>query len=504
MGISLGGLASGLDINNIINQLVELERQPIVQQEERINNLERVRNAWRDVNTRLRNLRTTVQELIKESNFLSKLASSTNPAVVQAAATSAAENATYELTVSQLATRHTIAMENDIVSLLGKSATEAMGLTGKFLLNGEEIEVESGDSLSALKNKINSSEAGVEASIIAGHLILKSNVSGAGGEIQISHVSGDDLLNTLKIYDSTTGSFYNETIEAQDARFTLNGITITRSGNEIKDLITGVTFTLYGESAESTYIRISTDTEKAVAAVGSFVEQYNSVNDFIREKLQKPESVHSTVSSKLKNAEKDDDNDRGIGLLQGNTTLMKIERTLRNLIHAPVSDYRYETEDGWEQKKYYSFASVGVTTIDKEGYLQFNADRLISALEDDPEAVYELFKFEIKDEDGGGTGQFDGLGVTLDNYLKRLLITEQDEQGRTLYPITVQQEQATLRRIEELERRIEIREERLLRYEERLIRQFTSLEKYISTMQSQSDNLANLIRQLTGFKNEQQ
>jgi len=481
-GISLGGLASGLDVNSIISQLVELERQPIVQNEERVAELEQVRNAWRDINTRLRNLRTTIQELSEESNFLSKQGASTDPTVVQATADSSAENATYELTVSQLATQHTVAMQNDIQSLLGKSTTEAMGLAGIFTLNGVEIEVQSSDSLSALQNTINNSEANVEATIIAGHLILKSNVSGAEGGLEMSHVSGDDVLDTLEVYNSGTSSFYNETLEAGDAQFTLNGISLTRSSNEIEDVVTGVTFTLYGESTESTYIQISTDTEKAVEAVTAFVEQYNSTYEFIREKLQKPEE--------------DDDSDSGIGLLQGDTTLMKIEQTLRNLVHDPVSGYRYETEDGWEQKEYYSFATLGVTTIDKEGYLQFNSDQLVSALEDDPEAVYELFKFEIEDEYGVGTDQYDGVGVRLDNYLKRLLISEQDSQGRTLYPISVQQEEAALSRIEELEQRIEIQEERLTRYEERLIEQFTNLETYISSVQSQSEELANLISQL--------
>ena len=69
--------------------------------------------------------------------------------------------------------------------------------------------------------------------------------------------------------------------------------------------------------------------------------------------------------------------------------------------------------------------------------------------------------------------------------------------GRTMYPVSVQQEQAIQRRIDELQRRIEIREERLLRYEERLIRQFTSLEKYISEMQSKGEDLARMIGQLS-------
>ena len=142
--ITFGGLASGLDTNTMINQLIELERQPIVQKEQRIQVLEQVKDAWRDINMRLRHLRSTVQELSKKENILSKQAVSTNTSYVQATADSSAENATYELKVNKLATNHTVAMNSDIQTLLGKSKDEAMGLTGNFVLNGVEIKVESG------------------------------------------------------------------------------------------------------------------------------------------------------------------------------------------------------------------------------------------------------------------------------------------------------------------------------------------------------------------------
>ena len=485
--ITFGGLASGLDTNGLINGLLELERLPIVQNEERIKVLEQKKDAWRDINMRLRNLRSVIQELCKEENILAKQAYSTNSSIVRAVADPTAKNASYELKVDRLATNHTVAMQADIQSLLGKSAVESLNMAGVFLLNGVEIEVENGDSLQDLQSKINNSEANVEASIIAGHLLLKSGTSGTDGSLEMSYKSGNNVLNTLKIYNSGGGgSFYHETLEARDALLSINGISVIRPSNEIDDLIDGVTFNLLDESGESVYLQVSVDAERAAGAFAAFAEQYNSVNEFIREKLQKPE----------KNSIGD------VGLLQGDTALMRIERSMRSLITSPVSNYRYETEEGWEQKKYYSFSSLGISTIDEEGYLQFDSEKLLRALEDDPEAVFELLKFEIEDENGVATGQFGGLAVTLDNYLRRLLISEQDGYGGSTTPMAVQQEQAIQRRIDELERRNEAREERILRYEERLIRQFTSLEKYISEMQSKGEDLARMIGQLSNQQNQ--
>lgn len=491
--ITFGGLASGLDTNNLINQLVELERQPIVRKEKRITELERIRDTWRDINMRLRNLRDTVLGLKERDNFLSMRAGSTEPSRVAATAGYNANPATYELQVNQLATHHTVAMLTDIQTRLGRSATAAMGLNGTFRLKDlaagdgtyKEITVQSTDSLTALQHKINNAGAGVTASIIAGHLVMKSNMTGAANGMAMAYVSGQDILQTLGIYHTGTSTYYNQTVVPQDAHFSINGISAVRAGNVVDDLVADVTFRFMDATSGPVYVQVAADTERAITALGSFVEQYNSVNQFIREKLEKRDP---------------DSKDTSRGLLQGDTTLMKIERSLRTLINSPVSGYRYQDEEGnWQQKKYYSLATLGVMTMDKDGYLQFNENKLAAALQDDPEGVFSVLQFELLDEHGVGTGRFSGVAVELDNYLKRLLLTEQDSQGRPLRPISVQQEAAVQRRIDELRRHIQIREARLLRYEERLVRQFTSLERYISTMQSQSQEMENMIRQFTGF-----
>ena len=478
--ITFGGLASGLDTNNMIDQLVQLERAPIVRKEKRIEELGTVRDAWRDINMRLRHLREKLQGLLDANNFRSMQAKSSDDSLVSATAGSKAEPATYELQVTQMATRHTLAMENDIQTTLGKGEGQALNLAGTFSLknlnaDGNEtvdVVVAATDSLTAIKNKINDADAGVTASIFAGHLILKSDNSGTANEIVIS----GDVLAPLGM----------EQIEAaQDAEFTVNGIGFVRSSNAVDDLVDDVVFNIAGETDGPVYVQVGAHIERAVEAMTAFVEQYNSVNDFIREKLERADGV-TTGSSR--------------GLLQGDTTLMKIERSLRTLVNSPISNSRYQDEDGvWQQKKFHSLASLGVMTHDKAGYLQLNENMLATALQEDPEGVFSVMQYELKNEDGFGTGQFSGVAVALDNYMKSLLVTDQDSQGRPLRAIAAQQEASVQRRIEELHRRIEVREARLLRYEERLIRQFTAMERYISTMQSQSQELDNMIGQLAGF-----
>lgn len=490
--ITFGGLASGLDTNLMIEQLVQLEREPIVRKEKRIEELDRVRDTWRDINMRLRHLRGTLEGLLDRDNFQSMRGESTDPSMVTAQAGSGATPATYELHVHQLATNHTVTMNTDVQTLLDKGVNDALGIDGVFQIKnlspeGEEyveIQVQATDSLSTLKNKINTAHAGVTASIIAGHLVLESNETGAENELEMAHVSGQDVLGALQIVDPDTSTFYRETLAAQDSHFTINGVSAMRSSNMVDDVIDDVTFSFNNVTTTPVHVQIGADTERAVETLAAFVEQYNSVNEFIREKLAKREEGETGSR----------------GMLQGDTTLMKIERTLRTLVNSPVSNARYQDEDGnWQQKEYSSLASLGVMTFDKEGFLQFNENRLMVALQDDPEAVFEVMKFKVADGEEFGVDEHSGVAVELDNYLRRLLMTEQASDGSILRPISVQQEASIQRRIDEINRRIDIREERLLRYEERLIRQFTSLEKYIASMQSQGQELQNMINQMTGF-----
>lgn len=484
--ITFGGLASGLDTNALINQLIQLERKPIEEKERRISKLERVKDAWRDINMRLRNLRNTVLGLTQRDNFLSMRVASSDPSRITATAGSNALPGSYELQVQGLATSHTVAMRADLQSTLGKSASEAMDLSGSFRLKDlaagdgtyKEITVQQSDSLTALQNKINSAAAGVTASNIAGHLVLQSNLSGAANGLEMQHLAGQDILETLGIYNTATATYYNETLAAQDARFSINGLSVVRPVNNVDDLVKDVTFNLLGETGGPVYIRVEADTQRAANALGSFVEQYNSVSSFIRENLQKPEEGTKNTNQ---------------GLLQGDTTLIRIERALRTLVSSPAAN---------GGAKYRSLADLGVMTMDKDGYLQFNEQKLAAALQADPEGVFSVLQHEVKDVHGVGTGRFSGVAVELDNYLKRLLLTEQDSQGRPLRPISLQQEAAVQRRIDELRRRIQLREERLLRYEERLVKQFTALERHISAMQSQSQEMEKMIAQFAGFGNK--
>src|SRR5947209_8579173 len=61
--ITFGGLASGLDTNSIISQLVQIERQPITQLQTQIKNYNTQKSILSDITTKLGAFNTAVGAL---------------------------------------------------------------------------------------------------------------------------------------------------------------------------------------------------------------------------------------------------------------------------------------------------------------------------------------------------------------------------------------------------------------------------------------------------------
>lgn len=101
----VGGLASGLDTQSLVNTLMEAARQPIYRLERQKQLLEWKRQELREINLSLYNLRNgPALTLSLESTFSARLASSSNEAVLTATATAGAALAGYTVTVESVAT----------------------------------------------------------------------------------------------------------------------------------------------------------------------------------------------------------------------------------------------------------------------------------------------------------------------------------------------------------------------------------------------------------------
>ncbi|MFS8628915.1 MAG: flagellar filament capping protein FliD [Limnochordales bacterium] len=457
----ISGIVSGLDTDTLIEQLMAIERRPLVLMQERKTTLEKQRDAWRDVNTRLNNLRDRMAELSRLSLFERRAVTSSKAEVATATANRNAVEAVYRISVQQLAAAHRVAGKR-FETVDGKAAPkEPLGLSGEARLrvgqNGDwiTVAVDAADTLESIAAKINEAAGGaVIARVLDGRLILEAKETGAANTLEFEVPGGSDpsavnIWQELGVVDDA-GEILNELQAAQDAVFTVEGLTITRSSNTVDDLIEGVTLQLKGVG--ETTLEIRRDVDAVVDAVRRFVEQYNSTMSFIQDRMGEN------------------------GVLKGDTLLMRIQMQLRADVMAPVAATGL---------KYNQLAAVGIS-VDKSGTMSLDEARLREALGESPEEVARLFTASKEDGD-----PFDGVAIRLEQRFQQwlaagdgLLAARQKLFGDRIKAIEDS--------MDRFEQRMEIREANLRR-------QFLALEEALASLQTQSNWLANQLVQLSAM-----
>ncbi len=208
----------------------------------------------------------------------------------------------HTLQISQIATAQKVAGAtlSSQTTPLGFSGTFSIGLAGG---SSASITVTSGMTLRDLADAINaqSSTSNVGASIVqvsSGSYELVLTGTQDAADISYSSTSGDDILNKLGVTDGA-GAFSNVLQTAQAAKFTLDGIALTRNSNEITDVLSGITFDLLQPtpSGASLNISIGADTDQIANALQTFVTDYNAFrDDVIAQQTANPDGTASSNS----------------------------------------------------------------------------------------------------------------------------------------------------------------------------------------------------------------
>lgn len=102
--VRIGGLASGMDIDTLVADLMKAERMPLDKLKQKKQTLEWQRDDYRSMNTLLLNFRTELTQMKLSTNYRARTTSTTNDAYVTASASSAASQSSVSISkVKQLA-----------------------------------------------------------------------------------------------------------------------------------------------------------------------------------------------------------------------------------------------------------------------------------------------------------------------------------------------------------------------------------------------------------------
>ena len=485
---TFGGLASGLDTNLIIQQLVALERLPIQQLEAQKATEQSRLDLLGTLSGLVKDLQASAAALATSESFLSYTASISHEGIANVTATGEAQSGSHTLLVQQLAQADRWAFDG--VADPSANLALANGESVSFTVNGNAYNVPltaAESSLYDIADAINDAAGDdVTASVVnAGtasapdwQLVLASDETGQ--DFAVSGLSSSVVGLSV---DGTLGSS-NHVAQASNAIAIIDGITIERSGNTFNDVLEGVTIDLLSADPEQQVtIQVGADSEAITGRIQGLVDSYNAVIGFINE-----QNAYS-------------EEDGAGGELFGDNLLAQVKRTIDDaLFSVDIATVQADTE---------GYSTLGLVGIDREsdGTLSVDADKLAAKLDGNLEAMIDLFAdLDGFDNEGAAvnspgyyvdSGTIDsGLAASLDRAIDAMFGILDNVGGTTIQGIFDTRTEAINDRIERFTDRIEARENYLIKYEERLVRRFTALEELMSGLNAQSMALQNALSAL--------
>lgn len=447
------GLGSGLDINSLVTQLVDAEREPVVNRLDR-REVEYQANisGFGTLKSALSEFQTTIEALKKSSDFESTTVSSSNTDLFTATASGEPPAGRFSVEVIQLAEAQKLRSNG----FTGANAEVGTG-TLTVAIGDESFDVtidSSNNTLVGIRDAINNAigNTGVTATVVnvdsdsggeESRLVLSAEGDiGASGPISVT-VTDDDGNNTDQAGLSQLASDNLVELQAaKDAEIRVDGQTITRDSNVISDAIEGITLKLVSADAEtSANLTVGSDSSVAATAINGFVESFNVVVDTI--------SQLSSSGSEPEQA----------GVLSGDATLRNLESQLRRIVGDQVAGL---------EGTFDSLVSIGITT-DEQGRLSVDSATLESAIEQDLDAVVQLFT-----SDNGVVSQ---LESALSGYLGSDGVIANRIDGLNSRVDRINDQRADLER-------------RLQSIEERYRAQFTAMDTLVGELQSTSTFLS--------------
>jgi len=269
--------------------------------------------------------------------------------------------------------------------------------SGTIQINGVNIAIDlATDSLNSLASKINNAGAGVTASVVSvndnGTTRYRLQITGASTP---TFTDDQHILETLGILKAGYG---NELVQAKDAQFKIDNMSLTSSTNVLTNLIQGVTITLMDADATNpkrTTITVSRDTAGIKDAIKGFVKAYNDTIDLIKKYDYFDTETYET------------------GPLFGNATVNALMSDLMSTVSDVVAGLPSEMS---------MLAQVGISLDPTgSGKLVLNEAKLTDALNNRLEDVEKLFRV---------------TGATSDPRLTYVIATNKTKATGT--PLTVQ------------------------------------------------------------------
>ncbi|WHY94150.1 flagellar filament capping protein FliD [Neobacillus cucumis] len=515
----LSGLASGMDTDSLVKKLMQAESARLNKMMQSKQKYEWQSDGYRQWNSDLFSFYGTTLFNMKLSGQYGtfNVSTSDNSFAVSGTATADAVAGTYTMEVDQLAQSATMVSNVDLDPTKTLSA-QGMNSTGPFTIvttdqSGKSVTATisvdpTKDKIGDVVSRINSFKdtSGNSLDIKAVYdptlkqFIIKTKDTGANTKIQITDDSGGFFGTTLKFSDTTatygidrtspnapysTTNNPGDKYAAADASIKFNGSTspISSSSNTLS--IMGVSYTLKNTTALNSpiSITISRDLDTEVKNIKDFIGKYNDMLDKLNKAIDEP--VYRDYQP-LTDDQKASMTDKQIeqwetkaksGLFHNDSILSGLVNNLRNHMTSTVDN---------GSSKYNSLSSIGIksSSWEDKGKLYVDETKLRAALQDDPEAVQNLFKQDPSNATEGKRGIIPKIYDDVKNVVASLT-NKAGKTGSSLYDQSI-----VGKLLSNLNTQIADEQQRLTGKETQYYKQFTAMETAMSQFNNQSSWLS--------------
>ena len=454
--INFSGLASGIDTNALIDAMSKASRA------QKVDPLTKEVTNLTDTDTTLETLKDKFSAL-KDSiyNFstisgggLSKTATSTNEAYVGATAANSAVNGSYSVTVSQLARNGTVSFGHSFATTTDTLTAGSISIDVGTGSDKKTITYTSTGTQTAADFVASFNEQSAANGNCATASIVNVGTSGSPDyRVMISSNNSGTTKGTLAITSSITEldplDVATATTAAQNASFSINGVSIIRENNAVSDVITGITFNLQG--AGSATVTVADDITATATKIQDWVDKYNDIITFVTENNQ---IIRDDSGSEVKNVFKPladtsiDDN------------AVQSFRDALASIHSEISGTAVNI-----------MADLGITT-QRDGTLKFDKTQFETAMAASPSSVNSVLQ-QFADT-------VSTTGGTIDQYIRY--------QGS--FDLTINSNKTL---IDDMNTRISEAEKYIAQQEESMRARFARLESLMSKLQSQQQSLTSAL-----------
>ena len=431
------GIASGINSNSIVSQLVALEKAPLTQLQATATVDNTKISTFGQMQSQFSALADAANALIPASAWDAMTASSSNQAAATISVTpnAGATASAFTLNVDRLAAAQqtvsagigattpvgagtmTIQLGSWVQGNASATPPTSTTFTPSATAAAVNVTVSATDTVSTIAAKINAANAGVTATVFndgtSDHLLLTSTSTGVvnGYQITTTDSSGNPITSSTGLgqfafdptqaSDANSGAYGmaasgNPVTYAQDASARVNGMTVTSATNTLANNIPGVTINLlattttnFGATNQAdnpVQLAVSQDVTGVVSNVSAFVTAYNTLIT----NLDSTTAYDSTTNTP--------------SLFQGDGSIVGLENILYNMVGA----------NGGGSSVYKNLSACGIQ-VQNDGTLAIDSTTLAAAANNGNQ-------MQLAFSNDTGNAATDGFAVNFNNFCSGALL----------------------------------------------------------------------------------